>query len=95
MQTRPATPEPCKYMVGGDCTNRLALPVYGARPSDGVCAQCEYRNGLRGLGDAVATITTVFGIKPCGGCKERQAAMNAAVPFRGNCGKCGKSAQVP
>lgn len=82
-------------MVGGDCTNMLALPVYGARPSDGVCAQCEYRNGLRGLGDAVATITTVFGIKPCGACKERQAALNAAIPFRRNCGKCGKSAQVP
>lgn len=95
MPIHPATAEPCKYMVAGECANRLALPVYGARPSPGVCAQCEYRNGLRGLGDAVATITTMFGIKPCGACKERQAAINAAVPFRGNCGKCKKSAQAP
>jgi hypothetical protein len=82
-------------MVGGDCTNGLALPVYGVRPSEGICRQCEYRNGLRGLGDAIATVTTAMGIKPCGGCKDRQNALNAAVPFRGNCGKCGKSAKAP
>jgi hypothetical protein len=81
MQIPPATSEPCKYMEGGACTNSLALPVYGAQPSAAVCAQCEFRNGLRGLGDAVAVVTTAFGIRPCGGCKERQSALNAAVPF--------------
>ena len=35
----------------------------------------------RGLGDTVAKITTKLGIKPCGGCKKRQAALNKAVPF--------------
>jgi hypothetical protein len=30
-----------------------------------------------GLGDVVAAVTKAVGIKPCGGCKERQAALNA------------------
>jgi hypothetical protein len=38
---------------------------------------------LRGLGDVVAAVTTAVGIKPCGGCKERQAALNRLVPFAG------------
>ena len=33
-----------------------------------------------GLGDTVATVTTAAGIKPCGGCKKRQAALNKATP---------------
>ena len=33
-----------------------------------------------GLGDAVAAATKSVGIKPCGGCKKRQAALNKATP---------------
>jgi hypothetical protein len=33
-----------------------------------------------GLGDVVAGATKAVGIKPCGGCQTRQAAMNAATP---------------
>jgi len=33
-----------------------------------------------GLGDVVAGATKAVGIKPCGGCQKRQAAMNAATP---------------
>lgn len=33
-----------------------------------------------GLGDTVAAVTTAVGIKPCGGCKKRQAALNRATP---------------
>lgn len=57
---------------------RVVLPVY--------CA-CKYvdrtQDNLRseGLGDTIAKITTAVGIKPCGGCKERQAKLNAAVPY--------------
>ena len=29
-----------------------------------------------GLGDVVAKITSAFGIKPCSGCKKRQAKLN-------------------
>ena len=41
------------------------------------------RPPMRGLGDVVAAVTTAVGIKPCGGCKERQAALNRLVPFAG------------
>ncbi len=37
--------------------------------------------GWRGLGDVVAAATKAVGIKPCGGCKKRQAKLNALVPF--------------
>ena len=33
-----------------------------------------------GLGDVVAGATKAVGIKPCGGCQKRQAAMNRATP---------------
>ena len=33
-----------------------------------------------GLGDAVAAATKAVGVKPCGGCARRQAAMNKATP---------------
>ena len=36
----------------------------------------------RGLGDVVAAATNAVGIKPCGGCKARQEALNKAVPFK-------------
>lgn len=58
---------------------RVVLPVY--------CA-CKFvdrtQDNLRseGLGDTIAKITTAIGIKPCGGgCEERQAKLNALVPY--------------
>lgn len=38
----------------------------------------------RGLGDTIAKITRAVGIKPCGGCKKRQAALNKLVPYSGD-----------
>jgi hypothetical protein len=35
----------------------------------------------RGLGDTLAKITSAVGIKPCGGCKTRQEALNRLVPY--------------
>jgi len=35
----------------------------------------------RGLGDTVAKITSAVGIKPCGGCKERQVLLNRVLPY--------------
>ena len=35
----------------------------------------------RGLGDTIAKATKKVGIKPCGGCKKRQAMLNKAVPY--------------
>ena len=58
---------------------RVILPIY--------CA-CKFvdrsQDNLRseGLGDTIAKITAAIGIKPCGGgCKERQAWLNALVPY--------------
>ena len=36
---------------------------------------------MRGLGDAVAKVTTALGIKPCPKCKKRIERLNRAVPF--------------
>jgi len=33
-----------------------------------------------GIGDAVAAATSAAGIKPCGACKRRQAALNRLTP---------------
>lgn len=78
---------------GGNCALR------GVSVSFGVCAySCAEHNGewrsklkealkqplgVRGLGDVVAKMTSAVGIKPCGGCKKRQEALNKLVPFTG------------
>jgi hypothetical protein len=52
------------------------------RVIDGDLSPCEcpaYVNA-RGLGDVVASATKAVGIKPCGACAKRQAAMNHATP---------------
>jgi hypothetical protein len=36
---------------------------------------------MDGLGDVIARMTRAVGIKPCGGCKQRQEALNKLVPF--------------
>ena len=36
----------------------------------------------RGLGDSIAKLTDKLGIKPCGGCKARQARLNKLVPYK-------------
>ena len=93
----------CRYMTAGECTNRLALPQYGARPSPGVCEQCEHRNGFRGAGDVIAwmlswTPARRLQLQGCEGCKRRQAAMNTAMPIVGNsvsgCNACGAKADI-
>lgn len=85
----------CRYMSDAGCSSRLALPVYGSRPSPLVCEQCDFRNGARGLGDLIALAISYTPFRRmqaagCGGCKERQEAMNNAVPLR-PCG-CAKPA---
>lgn len=35
----------------------------------------------KGLGDTIAKVTAALGIQPCGGCKERQKALNKAFPY--------------
>lgn len=35
----------CRFMEGGLCTNSLALPLYGPRPSRGICLVCVHYEG--------------------------------------------------
>jgi hypothetical protein len=79
----------CTHMIDGDCTHALALPIYGARPSEGVCSQCEHYAGApRGIGDIVHTLATVTGLAAiqrvvhgkCGKCAKRRIEMNTRYP---------------
>ena len=36
---------------------------------------------LRGLGDAIARVTSAVGLKPCGGCRRRQQRLNRLWPW--------------
>ena len=61
--------------------------------SAGYCPDKKYGDGVapagwadvpivsRGLGDTIAKLTRAVGIKPCGGCKQRQAALNRLLPY--------------
>jgi hypothetical protein len=81
-------------MLEGRCTNGLALPLYGDRPSKGVCGVCAHYDGpARGLGDVVERAARVTGVrrivktveqltgKKCG-CDARRAALNSEIPFK-------------
>lgn len=39
------------------------------------------RHQWKGLGDVIASATKAIGIRKCGGCAKRQAALNKLVPF--------------
>lgn len=72
------------------CTNALALPLYGATPSAGICRQCEHYDGPdRGLGDTIHRVAKATGVATvvkrvtggdCG-CQRRRASLNDSVPF--------------
>jgi hypothetical protein len=36
-----------------------------------------------GLGDAIRHVTNAFGVRPCGGCERRAAALNRRAVFTG------------
>jgi len=42
--------------------------------------ECPSHKSAPGLGDVVAGATKAVGIKPCGACAKRQAAINQATP---------------
>lgn len=48
---------------------------------DWQCPLEKWTRESRGLGDTIAKLTKAVGIKPCGGCRKRQAALNAVVPY--------------
>lgn len=76
---------PCTYWtetdtaVGGHCSHHNAVVSFG------VCNACpiyKERSWIQAtqarfrLGDKVKAVTDALGIKPCGGCRERQARWN-------------------
>jgi hypothetical protein len=82
----------CRHYIGGACTNPVALPIYGEKPSRGVCRACEHYQGPpRGLGDAVHAVLRVLGIekavkkrevvtgRSCG-CGARRQRLNEIAP---------------
>jgi len=82
----------CRFYVLDRCTNLKALPIYGEKPSRGVCRACEhYKGPPRGLGDAVHAVLRVLGIekavkkreaatgRSCG-CGARRAKLNEIAP---------------
>jgi hypothetical protein len=54
--------------VSGNAARRIRLPGF-------------VRDEEVGLGDVVKRVTYAFGIKPCGGCEARAAAMNRWMSF--------------
>ena len=71
---------PCRHNIGGKCELQPDAPLVPAMCMT-VCP--EYDGPSRGLGDTVhkfIQVTTLGMIRPCGGCKGRQAALNKAFP---------------
>ena len=70
----------CKYYNAK--LNICKIGEYGGNPTVKDCQACaRYQGGLRGAGDVVARATKLVRIKPCGGCKKRQALLNRLIPF--------------
>ncbi len=94
----PGSGTTCSHYKQNRCTNPLALPLYGDRPSAGVCRICPHYRGIpRGLGDVIETAARLLGIKravkvvehatgkQCG-CPERRRALNEKYPTSANGG---------
>lgn len=81
----------CAHHVDGECTSAAALPLYGPRPSAGVCRACAHYEGPdRGLGDTVHRVARATGVTSvvraftggdCGGCAERRKWLNGKVAY--------------
>lgn len=81
----------CAHHIGGECTSAAALPLYGPRPSAGVCRVCAHYEGPdRGLGDTVHRVARATGVArvvravtggDCGGCAERRKWLNGKIAY--------------
>ena len=56
---------------------RKGKPILSDKPPRRNCPKAP----SRGLGDTIAKITRAVGIRPCSGCKKRQAALNRRFPY--------------
>ena len=80
----------CRDKEGGRCW-RESLATAFELPNGEIDFECPrgkpwgYMPKSRGLGDTVAKAikAATFGkVKPCGGCKKRQARLNKLVPYK-------------
>jgi hypothetical protein len=56
-------------------------PDKGERPAHRVRLPGFVRDEEIGLGDAIKRATSYFGMRPCGGCERRAAALNRWMAF--------------
>lgn len=64
--------------IGGEIN---ALEAYNAITSNTTIVRIDREEQSKGFGDTIAKLTSAIGIKPCGGCKERQAKLNEWFPY--------------
>ena len=63
-----------------NCQLHLSEPVHPVRCHCGTVTDKDGKTVSRGLGDKIAKATKLIGIKPCGGCKQRQSTLNRVFP---------------
>tara|TARA_R100001530_G_scaffold117097_1_gene84262 strand:+ start:1026 stop:1334 length:309 start_codon:yes stop_codon:yes gene_type:complete len=81
-------------IIGGGCCD---IEKFVVQPSYGLCIKVCGLNGTtardnqhkesQGLGDTIKKMidkATLGKVKPCGGCKKRQAALNKMMPYKGD-----------
>lgn len=73
----------CRDRERGRAFRRGVLDRQGIKGVD-VDFECPKKKPWKptGLGDTLANWIKRLGIKPCGGCKKRQAALNKLVPYK-------------
>jgi hypothetical protein len=59
----------------------IAIPETAERPPHRVRLPGFLIEEEMGLGDAIKRVTYAMGIKPCGGCEKRAAALNQWMQF--------------
>jgi hypothetical protein len=90
------TQSPCTHAINGrqiQCSMRnnrtvsigvclLTCKDYeGPERTDELKAKLIPLTVSRGVGDTIAKVTRAIGVKPCGGCKKRQEALNRIFPY--------------
>ena len=63
-----------------NCELVLQEPQHPIRCHCGTTTDKHGKTVSRGLGDKVAKLTKAVGVKPCGGCKQRQGTLNRLFP---------------
>lgn len=74
----------CQFPDAPDAAGRFCCTNCGFSYSKRVRVTCRAwtpDQPSRGLGDSIAKLTHAVGIKPCRGCKKRQAGINKLVPY--------------